>query len=76
MIDNPHKNYLYFYKVQLHCHSNPPDGDNDNAPDELFRKYHAQMRSKRMIKAVSDILRVPYLWAYFEAAFYVEATRQ
>jgi SAM-dependent methyltransferase len=45
------------------------------ALNELFRKYHARMRGKRMIKAVSDSLRVPYLWAYCEAAFYVEATR-
>ncbi len=42
---------------------------------ELFSKYHAQMPGKRALKAFSDALRVPYLWAYFEAAFYVEATR-
>ncbi len=45
------------------------------ALNEMFRKYHAQMRGKRIIKAVSDMLRLPYLWAFCEAAFYVEATR-
>ena len=45
------------------------------ALNELFRKYHARMRDKRIIKSASDWLGVPYLWAYFEAAFYVVATR-
>lgn len=45
------------------------------ALNELFRKYHTRMLDKQIIKAISDRLGVPYLWAFVEAAFYVEASR-
>lgn len=44
-----------------------------NALNEFYIKYHSGSRMKRMLKTLSDVFGVPYLWAFFEAAFYIEA---
>ena len=47
-----------------------------DALDALYLKYHSRSRVGRAVKKLSDMLGVPYLGAYFEAAFYVVAERQ
>lgn len=44
-----------------------------NALNEFYLKYHSGSRMKRMLKRLSDTFGVVFLWAYFEAAFYIEA---
>lgn len=41
----------------------------------LFEKHHAGSRVKRTVKRISDLVRVPYLWAYFERSYYLVASK-
>jgi len=43
--------------------------------NELFQKYDSASRVKRVVKRLSDVLGVRYLWAYFQRAFYVVGTK-
>ena len=43
--------------------------------NELYLKYHTGSRLKQLLKKLSDALGTPYLWAYFEAAFYIVADK-
>ena len=42
---------------------------------ELYAKYHSRTRGRRLVKALSDALRMPYFLAHLEAAFYFEVDR-
>lgn len=42
---------------------------------ELYAKYHRRDRAKTLVRMLSEAMGVPYLWAYLEAAFYLEADR-
>lgn len=42
---------------------------------EMYLKYHSRAKGKRLVKALSDGLGMPYLLAHFASAFYVVADR-
>ncbi len=70
MIENPHKNYPYFYKVQLHCHSHPPDSDNQNVPDVLFKRYQAAGYAATMLTEHKFKYQTGSYWNGIDNLFY------
>lgn len=45
------------------------------ALEQLYRKYDSRSRIGRLVKRVSDLLRVPYLAAYFQPSYYLVGDR-